>query len=497
MESNQKTGRALGKWNTIILFLAAFFAIGIYLLYSLLFFRIGFPLDDAWIHQTFARNLAQLGEWAYTQGQPTAGSTSPFWTIILSVGYLLRSGPYIWTFLINALFLFALGVVGEKLARSSNPGYSPSFPMIGIFLIFEWHFTWAAVSGMETVLFTLIGLLLFWVGLSNIKGHWLLAGFLAGLSIWVRPEGATFLGVLIWFLIFRSTERKKFIPNLGLLILGVLIFVIPYIIFNISLSGMIFPNTFQAKQTEYAILLQQSIFLRIWSLFLLPFKGVGIILLPGFIFQIIRDIHEHSWWNLGIVIWFLGFILIYAFRLPVTYQNGRYIIPTMAIPIIFGTLGTFTLLERIRTSRFGFVIENIWRWTIYGILVVFFLAGARTYASDVAIIETEMVDTSKWIAENTPSGSLIAAHDIGALGFFGDRPILDLAGLVTPEVIPFMRDEEMLDTYIHEKGAKYLMTFPDWYPELVLGKIPAYSSEGKYSLEAGGTNMRVYKIWNP
>jgi hypothetical protein len=130
-------------------------------------------------------------------------------------------------------------------------------------------------------------------------------------------------------------------------------------------------------------------------------------------------------------------------------------------------------------------------------LAVFFLAGARTYAFDVAIIETEMVDTSKWIAENTPPGSLIAAHDIGALGFFGNRPILDLAGLVTPEVIPFIRDESLLDAYIHEKGADYLMTFPDWYPELVRGKALIYSSNGKYSPEAGGTNMQVFKINTP
>jgi hypothetical protein len=486
-----------GKRNTIYLLIASFLAVGIYLLYSLLFFRIGFPLDDAWIHQTFARNLIQFGQWAYSPGQPTSGSTSPFWTLLLSISYLLNVGPYIWTFLSNTLLLFALGLVGEKLARKTSASYSPAFPIIGIFLIFEWHFTWAATSGMETVLFTLIGIISFWLGLSDLEWRWLLAGCLVGLAIWVRPEGITFLGVLTWFLIFTSPARRKILINLAFLLGGVLIFAVPYVILNRSLSGMIFPNTFLAKQTEYAILLQQNIFLRLWNLFKLPFSGVGIILLPGFIYQIIQFVKHKEWRSLGIVIWFLGFILIYVLRLPVTYQNGRYLIPTMAIPIVFGGVGTFGLLERIRPSRFGFVLEKVWRWSIYGILAVFFLAGARTYAFDVAIIETEMVDTSKWIAENTPPGSLIAAHDIGALGFFGNRPILDLAGLVTPEVIPFIRDESLLDAYIHEKGADYLMTFPDWYPELVRGKALIYSSNGKYSPEAGGTNMQVFKINTP
>ena len=37
-------------------------------------------LDDAWIHQTYARNLAR-GEWfTYTDDGASTGSTSPAWT---------------------------------------------------------------------------------------------------------------------------------------------------------------------------------------------------------------------------------------------------------------------------------------------------------------------------------------------------------------------------------------------------------------------------------
>jgi hypothetical protein len=34
----------------------------------------GFPLDDSWIHLTFARNLARGWGFAYNQGEPVAGS---------------------------------------------------------------------------------------------------------------------------------------------------------------------------------------------------------------------------------------------------------------------------------------------------------------------------------------------------------------------------------------------------------------------------------------
>ncbi|MFN8564456.1 MAG: hypothetical protein U0703_23200 [Anaerolineae bacterium] len=48
-----------------------------------------FPLDDSWIHQTYGRNLAEYGEWAFLPGVASAASTSPLYTVVLSVGYRL------------------------------------------------------------------------------------------------------------------------------------------------------------------------------------------------------------------------------------------------------------------------------------------------------------------------------------------------------------------------------------------------------------------------
>jgi hypothetical protein len=68
-----------------------------------------------------------------------------------------------------------------------------------------------------------------------------------------------------------------------------------------------------------------------------------------------------------------------------------------------------------------------------GIVWLAFLGiGANRYAQDVAIIQTEMVETALWISDNTPPESLIAAHDIGAAGYFANRPLVDLAGLISP-----------------------------------------------------------------
>jgi hypothetical protein len=114
----------------------------------------------------------------------------------------------------------------------------------------------------------------------------------------------------------------------------------------------------------------------------------------------------------------------------------------------------------------------------------------------VAIIESEMVTSAKWVAANTPQNAVIAAHDIGALGYFGDRRILDLAGLVSPQVIPFIRDEERIAAWLDIEQADYLVVFSEWYPDLPDGKKAVFETGGMYSQQSGGKNTIVYQ-WRP
>ena len=60
---------------------------------------LGYPLDDAWIHQTLARNLVERGEWSINPGTPAAVSTAPLWTLLLTPAYLLPIPPLAWTYL--------------------------------------------------------------------------------------------------------------------------------------------------------------------------------------------------------------------------------------------------------------------------------------------------------------------------------------------------------------------------------------------------------------
>ncbi len=463
------------------------------LLTSRAVYRIGFPLDDAWIHQTYARNLALNGEFAFLPGVPSAGSTSPLWTMLLVIGqWIGGNGVYFWTYLLGFTCLVTAALIGERLFRLMSPAVQMKFPLAAVLLATEWHLVWAAASGMETVFYAMAILLLLalaWKG--NLPGLGL--GLLLGVIVWIRPDGITLLGPVGMMLIVQPVPLRQRLRQCAYLVLGAAIPLAGYLVFNFALSGSFWPSTFYAKQAEYAILWQTSLVERFFKLASLPCIGVGVLLLPGFLYQFWNIPKSRNWKLAALMLWWLGYTAIYAWRLPVTYQHGRYLIPAMPVFFLLGLSGSLNI------SR-NFNFNALWKRRIHFaavsltglVAIAFLLSGVQAYASDVAIIESEMVDTARWLRANTAPEDVLAVHDIGAVGYFSGRRMIDLAGLASPEVIPFIRDETRLAEYLDVQGVRFLVTFPDWYPDLTAGKEIIYQTAGTFSPAQGGTNMTVY-----
>ncbi len=140
------------------------------------------------------------------------------------------------------------------------------------------------------------------------------------------------------------------------------------------------------------------------------------------------------------------------------------------------------------------MIQTIGRLSLLFVTLGFVVLGARSYGEDVGFIESEMVVTAKWVAVNIPPQAVVAAHDIGALGYFDDHRLIDLAGLVSPEVIPFIRDEAKLAAFLDRRHANYLIAFPAFYPTLTGESQPIFTSAGPFAPEIGEKNMSVY-LW--
>ena len=120
----------------------------------------GFPLDDAWIHQTYARNLARTGRLTYASDQVTLGSTSPLWTALLSLGHVVHIPPAPWAYALGILSWLALAWASFTLARRLFPKEPIAAPLVGMACLAEWHLAWAALSGLEIALFAALCILL-------------------------------------------------------------------------------------------------------------------------------------------------------------------------------------------------------------------------------------------------------------------------------------------------------------------------------------------------
>jgi hypothetical protein len=428
-----------------------------------------FPLDDAWIHQTYARNLAKNLSWDYVPGNKSAGSTAPFWTFWLSIGYFgkLNAG-LLWTFVSSVVLLSILGVLifraSEKLSQQIFPLW---FILVGLL---EWHLVWAACSGMETILFCILISAIFYLLLSDHR-DWIWIGLICGLSIWIRPDGITLLGPILLVMIF-SKESTLFGMKLLRFLIPFLLLVLLYCEFNWWIGGTIFPNTYFAKQAEYEVLTQTPFIERFVNLIKQPFIGVLFFCIPGIIYQLIISIRKRNIPWIGFFCWVVGFVILYCIRLPVTYQHGRYLIPIIPFLLISGVAGSWQLTnldknkKNHRLATFCFVVLLAFA------LIGFQFIGIKTFQTDLNIIDTLMVDPAQWIERNTPTDALIAAHHIGALGYFSHRDILDLAGLISPEVIPIISDQARMQQFVLENDADYLYFSPSWYPGFIsLGNI--------------------------
>ncbi len=486
--------------NIVILGCVSALSVSIYLLFSYLQNGIGFPLDDSWIHQTYARNLANGDGWSFVPGQNSAGLTAPLWGLLLSFGYHLALGPYIFAFILGWLILWVLAVFGTHGINLLIPGKEKWALSFGILIATEWHLVWAAVSGMETLLYALIVLAILIQLLNNIvyadnDYGMIFLGGMVGISVWLRPEGLSLFGPILFVILVAQLPRQKQVWKILSTFFGFGLIFLPYLYFNYILAGDWWPNTFYAKQAEYAILKQIPIFTRIFSQLSQPMIGVGIILLPGFIYIIFIAFQKKQMTILATITWIFGHFILYAMRLPVIYQHGRYGIPAMPVYFLIAFAGTYMVFQKRSNKLISRVLFKSMVLLIPLISLIFLFIGGKTYGQDVAFIDSEMVDVAKWISDTIPKNKIIAAHDIGAIGYFSNHNIVDLAGLISPEVIPFMRDEKELEIFLNQKEVDYLVTFPSWYSKLILQRTLVYKTDGAISLQLGGENMAVY-CWN-
>ena len=108
------------------------------------------------------------------------------------------------------------------------------------------------------------------------------------------------------------------------------------------------------------------------------------------------------------------------------------------------------------------------------------------------------VHLGRWLEAHTPRGATLAVNDIGAIAFFSRRAVIDLMGLVTPDIVARRRaGERSVIDYVTERCPDYVVVFPTWFPRLAARRdlvIPVYALRLERNEVAGGLEMVVYRL---
>ena len=454
----------------------------------------GFPLDDAWIHQAYARNLGLHGVMAFSPGQPSTGSTSFGWTVLLAAGYLLDIPFFPWTYFLGSSFAIGTALAAAYLSWSYFKNLTNA-TLVAILCILEWHLAWASVSGMEIGFFTALTLLFFLLIHRRVSPF--IVGGLIGFIVLVRPEGILLSLVYAWSLCWtQPREARRILLDAGTFLLTFLIVISPWIVFNLRFSHRPFPNTISAKFMQYGYpwSLWKSV-KYVWDVLIYFLNGPLLLLVPSAVFTIYKTIRTRDVSYLYPVAWSVTLVGLYAVALPAIYDHGRYLIPLIPLVIIYGVDGLAQILKSFVHSR---LLRSVVWLSVFGTASLLWINGASDYAYRIQLFNLVHMPAAQWINANVSQDAVIATHDIGIIGYYTERQIVDLAGLVTPEIVPIMDEPQKLADFLQKRDVTYLGVYSGYYRELLdLLNAHVVFSPGAEQLRTMGVEpFEIYEIIN-
>jgi hypothetical protein len=497
--------------NYLYLFLAFILLTLSYLIteYVMTGHRLGVPLDDTWIHFRFAENFAQGHFFEYNIGHPTPGTTSPLWVIILSIPFIFSDKLILaYSLILGTVFFFLTTI--EIYRLSIKLGFDRNYSLlISILTLLAGRIMWSSLSGMEITLFCYLTVLIISNHLIEIETNRIIVftGLLLGISINVRPEAYLLAGM--YYIVTLVLMRKSLKANMLKLAISLLLFVVtvlPYQVFCYVHTGSFLPNTFEGQNAGLRFIPDMGYVSQTARYFIKDNVIVFLLLITAsvyFIHSLIVKRPEKKYLLMNLWIFLLP--LISAFIAPNWRHHGRYLIPL--IPFI-NIIAIYILLEIIAFFKERNLPKiEFYRKAVISLLVLFTLVSTFIFANalgwNVDNINEQQVKIAEWLNKNLPDEKIFGMNDIGAITYITNKKIVDMEGLVTPEIFQ-IRKLNMLDQnrrlmeLLKKKGVNYIIIYPSWYVSLMgqYGNImeKVYSARLVKNTICGDIELFVFKI---
>ncbi len=398
--------------------------------------------DDPLITLTYAKNIAAGNGFIFNHGVPVLGTTTPLFALFVAAFMALLPGVAGTAIAVWTTALCWIGTIWSFYFFREAFGISTATSVwIGAVIAAN---GWVGHLGMEAYPFALLSV----ATAGAVYGRrFLLAGLLGGLLFLTRGEGILFFGLVALAGWWSHSRRKPenpaslFSSPPVAMALGFLIPLGLWSAYATLTFGNIFPNTLAAKiaQVESGL----------W---------------PAFQTRLVADWIPH--WalgpSLGSPLLNIFYVLVAAglvraaTRCPrllvfpawaLVYISGYMLLgvpgyPWYRLPIEFVLLVCVALGLEALTELAGARHEVAWRRRVAWVPGLAIVAAISLTSIDAIrhppVHEKDRAyrELAHWFAENGRPGERVAYHEIGYLGYYTDLGIVDLVGLVTPEITP-------------------------------------------------------------
>ena len=452
----------------------------------------GFPLDDSWIHLHFARNIAEGAGFSYNPGVPVAGSTAPLWTLLLALGVAFFGASAV---VVKTIGVMA-GLGAALVLRHAAVAWGASrLGAVGAAIGLAWTgaMAWGAFSGMEV---TLAALLVAASLLAHARGRDPLTALWAALAAVARPEAIVLVPLLA---VARPLTARRVVSFVSI----TAAVLAPAILFSLATVGSPVPATASAKVEGGLLgwlsgvreavgvtwLSRPAEFFGAWVKWLaLTNWLLPAALLPALVLVWRRPGRALAVPALVLVAHPLAMALFAPYRDP-AFQEGRYSIHLLPLAFLTLAVALGPRLTRPRTALGAVYLA---------LAVAAMLPAATRYGWAVQNINAMQVHLGRWVDEHLPKRGVIALNDVGAIAYFSRREVIDVMGLVSPDIIRYRREGEAgVIRYLVERCPGHVIVFPAWFPQMTARRDllePIYRVRLEHNTVSGADEMVVYRL---
>lgn len=431
-------------------------------------------IDDAFITYRYARNIVAGEGFAYNPGERVQGTTTPLYALTLAglafIGEGTQSNFPLMALIINAIAdvftVWLLWELGKKLG-SKFAGAATAL----LWAIAPDSVTFA-IGGLETSVYVM---LLTATVAAHVHDRRILTALLAAFSLLTRPDALLLLGPLVLDRILLAVREKRRADRARISIGEVLAVVLPtlaWFSFATLYFGSPIPHSVMAKTLAYR-LPNPAALIRLIQHYGTPFKeyltfgvywiAVGVVLYPFFFMIGARSTLRKSarFWPWAAYPWI--YFAAFAITNPLIFR--WYLTPPLPAYYFFIMIGIEEFVKSIKWKSKTETGAVSWPARMNRILLpmifVFPLVlttrswtlnpdhGPQRPAPQMAWFKLELLyrQAAEQLTEHIEKNAfdttpVLAAGDVGVLGFHTPTRILDTVGLNSPTALDYYPHNE-------------------------------------------------------